>query len=66
MYDLNICTRYSSGSQPVVRGPPVVRSHLSGGPQASSNIYFVFRKNKQKSKKQNILNNCSNFFHFSL
>ena len=34
---------YASGSQPVVLGPPVVRGHLPGGPQARPNIYLILR-----------------------
>src|SRR6218665_3134436 len=30
---------YCSGSQPVTRGPPVVRSYVPGGPRASRNKY---------------------------
>ena len=30
---------YASGSQPVVRGPLVVRGHLPGGPRAEPDIY---------------------------
>jgi len=33
----------ASGSQPVVRTPPVVRSHLPGGPQARPNINLNLR-----------------------
>ena len=35
--------RYGSGSQPVVRGPLMVRDHLPGGPQARPNIYLILR-----------------------
>jgi len=41
---------YGSISQPVVRRPLVVRSHLSGGPQARPSIYLTLRENMQKEK----------------
>jgi len=31
---------YSSGSQPVVRGLPVVRGHLPGGPRAKATFLY--------------------------
>jgi len=34
---------YCSGSQPVVRGPPVFRDHMPGGPQERLKIYLILR-----------------------
>src|SRR6218665_393021 len=43
---------YYSGSQPVAQRPPVVRSHLPGGPNANPLIYtyFILREKMQKEK----------------
>jgi len=32
---------YSNGSQPVVRGPPVVRTHMPGGPRAKATFFIL-------------------------
>jgi len=47
---------YTSGSQPVVSGPPVVCSHLPGVPQARPKIYLILTKNMQKEKYLKFLN----------
>ena len=44
-------------SKPVVRGPPVVRSHLPGGLQARPNIYLILRKRYAKGKMFEIYRN---------
>ena len=54
-------SHYSSGSQPVVPGPPVVHSHLPGSPQARPNIYPILRKRYAKREMFQL----SNFFHLS-
>ena len=36
---------YCSGSQPVVRGPLVVRGLLPGGPRAKHDNFFIFKIN---------------------
>src|SRR6218665_1895946 len=44
-------SHYNS-SQPVVRGPPVVRSHLPGSLQAKPNIYLILRNKYSFSHKK--------------
>jgi len=49
----------NSGSQPVVRGPPEVCSHLHGGPQGRPNINQILRKKYEKGKFYKFINFCS-------